>query len=86
MSATRASRGMGQRGNEGEAGRGIGAEPGGRPDEQDGRERGETVSHGGSSSFRLGYGFRISKGTSWRSVWLATASVTSSRTTYAPGA
>ena len=78
--------GDGPEGERGRGGRGIGAEPGGKPDEQDGRERGETVSHGGSSSFRLAYGCRISKGTSCRSVWLATASVTSRRTTYAPGA
>ena len=69
----------GRRGRKVDSGRG-------HPDERDHRERRENVSHGCSSLLRSAYRWRISNGTSWRTVWLTTASVTSKRTTYAPGA
>ena len=46
----------------------------------------EREARGDRGRARVAHRFRISKGTSWRSVWPATESVTSRRTRYSPGA
>ena len=84
MSATRASRGRGQSGKGGRGARRAARRASARQrDEQRDREPARQLRRPRAGP---AHGWRISKGASCRRVWLATASVTSSRTTYAPGA